>query len=165
MSTAHVHLLLNHVPVIGTFFVLAVLATALMRRDGMIVRIALWTSAILGPAAIAVYFTGKGAEEGIERLPGVTESIIEQHEELALVATVMIAAFGASALGALTVFRRRPMPQWVVVSNLVGMLAVAGVMGWTANLGGQIRHTEIRRGASAADAQDERRGDGEEDRP
>jgi hypothetical protein len=159
MSLVHLHLLMNHIPVIGALFVVALLATALLRRDGLIARTALSTSAILGVVAIAVYFTGEPAEEAVEHLPGVSKSAIEQHEEMALVATVMIAACGALALGALMMFRGRRMPQWVVVSSFVGMLAVAGVMGWTANLGGQIRHTELRgagRGARVA-------GSGEED--
>jgi hypothetical protein len=63
----------------------------------------------------------------------------------------MIAAFGALALGALMVFRARSLPRWIVVSSFVGMLAVAGVMGWTANLGGQIRHTEIAGGGPGAE--------------
>lgn len=144
MTIVHLHLLLNHIPVIGTLFVVGLLAAALMRRDSMIARLALWTSALLGIVAIAVYFTGEPAEETVEHLPGVSESVIEQHEELALVATTMIAAFGVLATGALAVFRQRSLPRWLVVSSFVGMLAVAGVMGWTANLGGQIRHTEIR---------------------
>lgn len=146
MTIVHLHLLINHVPVIGTLFVVALLATALMRRDGTIARVALWTSAVLGIVAIVVYFTGEPAEEVVEHLPGVSESIIEQHEEVALVATTMIAAFATAALGALAMFRGRSLPRWIVVSSLVGMLAVAGVMGWTANLGGQIRHGEIRSG-------------------
>ena len=130
----------------------ALLATALVRRESLIARVALWTSAAIGIVAIAVYFTGEPAEEAVEHLPGISESVIEQHEELALVATTMIAAFGALALGALMMFRGRGLPRWVIVSSFVGMLAVAGVMGWTANLGGQIRHTEIAGGGRGAEA-------------
>ena len=151
MTIVHLHLLLNHIPVVGAIFVVALLATALVRRESVIALVALWTSAVLGIVAIAVYFTGEPAEDAVEHLPGVSESIIEQHEELALVATTMIAAFGALALGALMMFRGRSLPRWVIVSSFVGMLAVAGVMGWTANLGGQIRHTEIAGGGQGPD--------------
>ena len=152
MTIVHLHLLLNHIPVVGAIFVVALLATALVRRDSIVARVALWTSALLGIVAIAVYFTGEPAEEAVEHLPGISESAIERHEELALVATTMIAAFGALALGALMMFRGRSLPRWVIVSSFVGMLAVAGVMGWTANLGGQIRHTEIAGGGRGAEA-------------
>jgi hypothetical protein len=147
MTIVHLHLLLNHIPVVGALFVVALLATAVARRESTISRVALWTSAALGLVALAVYFTGEPAEEAVERLPGVSESAIERHEDIALVATTMIAAFGALALGALMVFRGRSLPRWIVVTSLVGMVGVAGVMGWTANLGGQIRHSEIRSSA------------------
>lgn len=151
MTIVHLHLLLNHIPVVGAIFVVALLATALVRRDSIVARVALWTSALLGIVAIAVYFTGEPAEEAVEHLPGISESVIERHEELALVATTMIAAFGALAFGALMMFRGRSLPRWVIVSSFVGMVAVAGVMGWTANLGGQIRHTEIAGGVPEAE--------------
>ncbi|HEX9084042.1 MAG TPA: hypothetical protein VF836_04835 [Gemmatimonadaceae bacterium] len=38
-------------------------------------------------------------------------------------------------------------PRWIALAGLVGTLALSTLMGWTANLGGQIRHTEIQ-GAS-----------------
>jgi hypothetical protein len=144
MSPVHLHLLLNHIPVVGSLFVLALLTVALVRAPSSIARTALWTSATLGVVALAVYFTGEPAEHAVEHLPGVSEPLIEQHEELALVATTMIVVFGALSLGVLAVFRGRALPRWAIIGGLLGMLAVTGVMAWTANLGGQIRHTEIR---------------------
>ena len=160
MSAVHMHLILTHVPVIGALFVLALLAIALGRRDGAIGRVALWMSGVVGAAAVAVYFTGEGAEEAVEHLPGIAEALIERHEEIALVATVMISVFGAAALGALMAFRGRTMPRWVVGIGFAGMLAVSGVMAYTANLGGQIRHSEIRDAGDAATREAGGRGAG-----
>ena len=147
MNAAHIHLLINHVPVIGTLFALLLLVAALPRHDTSRARTALWMLVGLGIAAVAVFLTGEPAEEAIEQLPGVEEALIESHEEAALAATIALAALGTFALGALWWFRRRSLPRWVVLAGTAGTLAVAGMMAWTANLGGQIRHTEIRSGA------------------
>ena len=54
-------------------------------------------------------------------------------------------ALGVLALGVLVWRRRQPgVPTAPAVVLLVGALAVAGLMGRAANLGGEIRHPEIR---------------------
>lgn len=40
-------------------------------------------------------------------------------------------------------FRKRPLPRLITGMSLVCALMLSGLMAWTANLGGQIRHTEI----------------------
>ena len=52
--------------------------------------------------------------------------------------------FGALSLGTLAVFRKNSVPRWVGAAGFVGTVVLSALMGWTANLGGQIRHTEIR---------------------
>lgn len=144
MSIVHLHLLLNHIPVVGTMFALVAFAAALLFRESVSIKFALSVSAALALVAVAVYFTGGAAEEAVEKLAGVTESAIDKHEEAAEVTTVAMSVLGALSLAALGFFRGRPVPRWVAVSGLVGTVALTALMGWTANLGGQIRHTEIR---------------------
>lgn len=108
---------------------------------------------VIGLAAIAVYFTGEAAEEAVENLPGVSEQLIERHEEAALVATVILGAFGLYALLVLGLLRWRNIPRWLNTINLVAALVASGAVVWTAGLGGQIRHTEIRADASAVNVQ------------
>ena len=66
---------------------------------------------VLGAVAVVVFLTGGPAEETVEKLPGFSESLTERHEEIALVATVLMAAFGALTLSALWVYRRRTFPR------------------------------------------------------
>jgi hypothetical protein len=145
--------------VIGVVFASFLFAAALWRRDSMLGKLALGFSVALAAVALAVYFTGEPAEEAVEHLAGVSQAAIERHEDAALVSTIAMSAFGVLALGATVWFRRRALPTWVVAGGLVGALGLVGFMGWTANLGGRIRHTEIRAGALAAPAGAER-GDG-----
>lgn len=150
MSLVHLHLLLNHVPVIGVFFVAFVLGVALWRRNDAMSRLGLVMLTGVGVIAAVVYFTGEPAEEAIENLTGIAESVIEAHEEAATAAFIGSSIAGALAFVLLAWSRRRELPRWAVGSMLVIVLGVAGVMGWTANLGGQIRHTEIAGGNVAA---------------
>ncbi len=144
MSIVHLHLLLNHVPVVGTLFALLLFAAAIVRPQTVSIRFALGFSAALAVVGVAVYFTGGAAEEAVENLAGVTERAIEQHEEAAEVSTIAMSLVGALSVIALVIFRKGRVPPWVGAAGFAGTIVLSGLMGWTANLGGQIRHTEIR---------------------
>ena len=161
MNNAHLHLLVNHIPVLGTLLVLALLAFAAARRSAGRTRDALGLLAVLGVASVEVYLTGEPAADAVENVPGVSEGLIESHEEAALAATIALGALAVLAIAALWRFRGRVLPRWVTFAGLAGTIAVAGMMAWTANLGGEIRHTEIRAGSgTTTEAQLPSRGEG-----
>lgn len=150
MSIAHLHLILNHFPVVGSVIVALLLALALYRRSDELGRAALLLGALVGAVSIAVYFTGEPAEDLVERLPGVSEAITGQHEDAALVATIVVAALGALSVVVLGMHRgRRALSKRTTGVALALALVASGVMGYTAFLGGQVRHTEIRPGGGA----------------
>lgn len=144
MNIVHVHLLLNHLPVVGAFLGVVLLGFALLRRNSEMGKFALGLFAALATIAVVVFFTGEPAEELVEELPGFSDTITERHEELARISTIAMVGFGLLGIGALAVLRRRVLPRWVMAAGFVVALGIAGLMGATANLGGQIRHTEIR---------------------
>jgi hypothetical protein len=150
MSSVQLHLVLNHFPVIGTLVVIALLAAAIIRRSNDIAKVSLGFLAALGGLAVLVYLTGEPAEEAIENLPGFSESITERHEEFALAATVVLASIGVFALGVLVRLRNREIPRWMTVGAFMLSLVGGGMMGYTAMLGGEVRHTEARAGFVAA---------------
>lgn len=157
MSVLHLHLLLNHIPVVGALFALLLFSVALTRRETVSAKFALAFTAAIAAVAVAVYFTGGAAEEAVENLAGVTERAIDRHEEAAELTTIAFSIFGGLSLLALIAFRSKQTPRWVAFVGLVGALTVSGLMGWTANLGGQIRHTEIQ--TSAGQQQNDRDSD------
>jgi hypothetical protein len=127
MTWAHIHLALNHVPVVGLPVVVLLLAWGVVRRSPEVTRASLGLLVLLAAVTIVVQLTGEPAEDLVEGLPGVFESGIERHEEAALIGSI-----GMTALG------------------LLGCVALSVYFGWVANLGGQIRHSEIRPTAQAA---------------
>ena len=164
MSLVHLHLLLNHVPVIGTVIALGLLAWAALRGDERIGRASLGLLALLAAVAVVAFLTGEPAEEAVEGVAGIPEALVERHEEAALLATIALGAVGALSLAALLLGRRRTLSRGALLGVLALGVVPAGAMAWTANLGGQIRHAEIRPGAvaggeGAAAARDARRED------
>lgn len=144
MSPAHVHLILNHVPVLGVMFGLAFLLFGALRHNAVIVRAALVLFVVAAVFAVPTYFTGEPAEEAVEHLAGVAEATIERHEDAAKIALISTALLGSLGLLFLIQSRRRTdVPKAFVATMLFLSLVTAGVLAWTANLGGEIRHTEI----------------------
>jgi uncharacterized membrane protein len=151
MNAAHLHLMLNHLPLVGTAFGLALLARGQWKKSDELKRVSLGLLVLVTVLAVPAYLTGEPAEEIVEKMPGVEHSMVEQHEEAAQVAFIAQIVLGVGALGGLLFFRRgRTIPNWFAGAILVIALVVSGLMARTANLGGEVRHPEIRSGASPA---------------
>ena len=147
MNWPHIHLIINHFPVIGLFLTLLLFGLAFFRKSDELMRVAVGALVFLALTAIPVYFTGQAAADTVKKLPGVTEGVVGTHQEVASLALVLIEGLGAAALGGLIFFRRSPkIPTWFAGAVLGLTLATAALLGLTANLGGQIRHQEIREG-------------------
>ena len=150
MSWTHIHLALSHVPVIGILIVLLLFTVATLRRSTELMRVSYALLVLLAATAVVVYLTGEPAEELVENLPGFSEPLVERHEEVALIATIGMVALGLVALVGLIRFRGpRIAPAWYGRGVLLLVLLMGGVIAWTANLGGQIRHSEIRANGGA----------------
>ena len=146
MDGVHIHLLLNHIPVIGTLFAVPLFGYALLRRSEELKRLSLMILVFSALVAIPVYLTGEPAEEAVEKLAGVSETLIEQHEDSAKLSMVFLMITGAISLLGLILIKIRTsfVAGWFVAVALLFSIATAGMMARTANLGGQIRHSEIR---------------------
>lgn len=160
MDFAHLHLMLNHVPVIGSVFGFIILLASLFARSKGATAVGLILLVVSAIAAVPVYLTGEPAEEIVEKLPGVTESITGQHESAAAISLGLAIAAGLFAAAALVFSRVRTskLPSYLVIATLMVALLTGVSMLQTANLGGQIRHTEIRSGGQNADPAAETKG-------
>lgn len=101
MDATHFHLLLNHFPVVGTLIGSALLFWGILKKQSNIKSSAAVILAIISIVAIPVYLTGEPAEETIEKLPGVSDTMIELHEEAATIAIWLMGLTGLMALLAL----------------------------------------------------------------
>ena len=146
MNWAHMHLMINHFPVIGLVFGLALLLIAVIKKSDDLKKISLWFFILIALTALPVYFSGEPAEESVEHLSGGAEQVIEQHEKMAMLslAAVIISGFIA-AVGLFLIKRHGKIANMLIMTLLVSLVISSGLMAKTANLGGQIRHTEIRK--------------------
>jgi uncharacterized membrane protein len=150
MDALHVHLLLNHFPVIGTIIGIALLLFGFFRKSDEIKRASLGVFFVIALLTVPVYLTGEPAEERVEKSPGVSEAIIEQHEAAALPALIAMEVTGLLAVfGLILFYKDSRLARWNVSAVLVLSLVTFGLMARAANLGGQIRHQEIRSGQTA----------------
>ncbi len=149
MNSVQIHLALTHVPVILSFVGLVMLVVALLAKNTGLTNTSYTIIIIAGVAALPVFFSGEGTEEAVEHAPGVSEAIIERHEDIAKLAMISIAAAGISALVALFSYRWFRVVRLLKVLVLLLAIISGGLMAQTAHLGGQIRHTEIRNALTA----------------
>ncbi len=162
MNAAHLHLLVNHLPIVGFALGLILLAATLLRRGdrGMFVAAAL-VVVISGAGGLAAQFTGEPAEEVVEHLPGVSEELIESHEKAGLIATILasITTLVAIVLSFVTLRKEGRIGVIPLSVLFVATLATCGAMAWAGSTGGKIRHTEIRDSTSNAPSSGERDND------
>jgi uncharacterized membrane protein len=152
MTAAHLHLVLNHIPLLGLVFGAALLAYGLWRDAEDVQKSSLGLLALAGLSAIAVYLTGEPAEEIVEGLAGVSHDAIEEHETWGWYALIVGIATGVFAFGTLLLgWVRERLGRGAVVLTLILALLSSGLIGYTANLGGKISHPELR--ASTTEAQ------------
>jgi uncharacterized membrane protein len=166
MNAAQIHLALNHAPLFLALTGGIILLYSLFTKQEATRRIALYLLVAGALLTLPVYFTGEGTEELVEELPGVSEGIIEQHEDMAKISLVIILITGVAALVSLFVQRNKSIGRAVIIVTAVLSLASFGVMAQTAHLGGQIRHSEIRSsntaGGKEGEQENNKESDGEE---
>jgi len=150
MSGVHVHLLLNHVPILGTLFALALLAYGAWRGSRDLLRVS-WTAFVaLWLIAIPVFKSGEPAEDAVAKRPEVSQQLIDDHEHLAKRAMASNTLLVAVSVVALWSTRGgRTAPGWLLGASLLAAAVTFGLMAGTGNLGGQIRHAEVRPGAAS----------------
>jgi uncharacterized membrane protein len=145
MDSTHVHLLLNHFPIVGTLIGSVLLFFGMYYKSSNIQKASLFIIAIMAIIVIPVFLTGEPAEEAVEKLPGVLESMIKEHEEAAEKAFWVMMALGLIALIALAfLMMKHQYARTLVFFTLLISVVTFGLMAYTGYLGGQIRHTEIR---------------------
>ncbi len=144
MDGTHVHLLLNHFPIIGTLIGTLLLIYSFLKKEIKIQQISLAIIFVMAALAIPVFLTGETAEEAVENLPGVMESVIHEHEEASEVAFWVMMATGLLALISIGMqMLETGFAKTLIIITLILSIVSSGLMARAGYLGGQIRHTEL----------------------
>ena len=143
-NLVHYHLLLNHFPTVGTLVALALFIAALIGKREDLTKASLGIFLIIAILTLPVYMSGKSAEKVVKDQEGVSAVAIEAHQDAAFFAFILMQLTGAAAWLALWQYRRTARPgRGVLPAVLVLSLMTFGVMARAADMGGEIRHSEI----------------------
>src|SRR5262245_45036312 len=144
VNPAHLHLLLNHVPTVGSVVALGLLLLALVRRESAFRHAGLEVLFAIAVLTLPVYTSGVAAYLEIRKRPELSDYLMRVHQDAALYAFVATELAGFVAWVALwqTKRRGRAAPGVVLATMVILALALA-ITARAANLGGDIRHPEI----------------------
>lgn len=164
MNQTHIHLLLNHVAILGSVFSIVLLLAGMVLKSDVLKKTAMVGFVIAALVAIPVFLTGEPAEESVENIAGTVKATIEEHEESAEISIWLVEFMGAVSL--LTFFltkKSNAINKGLLSFLLLLSIVAAGSISYTGYLGGKIRHTELSGQNSNASGQQEKSGEEDDD--
>ena len=144
-SMAHVHLLLNHIPVMGAIFITVMFLIALVFKNVFLQKVSLWFLVGVALATAATYVSGDGAKSAVQSLHLVPDAMIAAHEQAARYGLIFMFVVGIVALGGILLYSRKPvLPLYFRALVLIILLISIALFTYISFLGGLIMHPEIR---------------------
>ncbi len=152
MNQAHLHLIVNHVPIVGSLFAAVLLGAGLLRQNATLTQAGLVAVLAAGLLCLPAQLTGAGAAATVQDMPRVSRALIENHAAAAELGFWALESAAALALFSLLLLKNAS-PRARLLAGLTLVVAVLsfGLLARAGNLGGQIRHTEIRDGFGTPD--------------
>ena len=148
MNAPHIHLLINHLPIIGLIIGILVVIFGLLTKKQVVSSVGLWITMIAGISSYPTMYSGGASEHFFEENEGqycVSEDLIHEHEEAAELAfwpCIVTGVFAGIAL-----FGHRKGHKHTKKAEIV-LISKAGLTG------GEIRHPEISSCCSAEGSQE-----------
>src|SRR6516165_7867601 len=151
MNLAHLHIVLNHVPSLGSIAGLLLLAAGIYKKDEAIKQFAYGVLVLITMAVLPTYVSGAEAQRLVSKSPTYSAGMVQLHQNAAMITLLAMTAAGMFAWLGVWEYRRhsRSGPLTTMATLISTMAAVATVL-VTASIGGKISHMEIRDAADAA---------------
>ena len=156
-NAAHLHLLVNHFPIIGGFLAIPLLAMAFfLRKERGLLLAAVFLLVVTAVTGWLSVSTGDKAMDMIENQEGKpwfkvfdsARDAVDEHEERADKAMFVAVPTALLGIVVLLLAHRRaadnPLPRIWIGALFVGAVATGGAMAYVGNAGGGIMHREIR---------------------
>lgn len=153
MNDAHLHMVVNHFPIIGTILGAGILLTGILFKNNTVKNVAYVLFVVAAVFAAVSMATGEGAEEMVEDMPTVGHDIIHEHEEIAEKLALSLYVLGVVSLfGLYANIKKISQAKLAAILTLVISVIAIYFAQLTGTTGGEIRHTEIRENATGAEA-------------
>ena len=145
MNDAHLHLLVNHFPIIGLFFGFLILLFGIIKNNATLkstAYIIFIFCMIMGKVSM---MTGDKAEHAVEDMGGFSHDYIHEHEEAAEFFMKPLYILGlVSIFGLFSVEKKRSSEKIVSICIVLIAAICLFLSKGVGTSGGEIRHTEIR---------------------
>ncbi|HPS65119.1 MAG TPA: hypothetical protein PK447_06045 [Ignavibacteria bacterium] len=143
-NSAHLHLLVNHFPVIGYFIIIVFLVYGIIFKQEKVKQFSMFMIVVLSLITILVFVSGNNAEGMVKGAEGAIEENIEVHQYAAVRSFIAMEILGGISLLMILYYRfKKPVPLSVTLIYLFLNLFVLWMMIYTSNLGGKIFHSEF----------------------
>ena len=147
MNDAHIHLLVNHLPIMLPMIAIIARITAFFLDSDALKRFAMIMLILSGIFAFASMQSGEKAEEMLESTVFFTESYIEAHEEAAETYAIFTYVIAGMAIISLWADFTKKSFAMILSEITLGLCIVSMYFAQkTGTTGGEIRHEEIRPG-------------------
>ena len=151
MNLAHVHIVLNHVPSLGSIAGLLLLVAGIYKKDEAIKQFAYGVLVLISMAVLPTYISGAEAQRIVEKNPSYSAGMVQLHQNAAMITLLSMTATGMFAWFGLWEYRRRSRSgSLTTMATLISSMAAVAFVLVTANIGGKISHLEIRDASDSA---------------
>jgi hypothetical protein len=150
MNLAHVHIVLNHVPSLGSIAGLLLLLAGIYKKDEAIKQFAYGVLVLISMAVLPTYVTGAEAQKIVEKSPTYSAGMVQLHQNAAMITLLCMTAAGMFAWLGIWEYRRHSRSgSLTTFATLISTMAAVGCVLLTASIGGKISHIEIRDASDA----------------
>jgi uncharacterized membrane protein len=149
MNWAYLHIIINHFPIVGVIIGTLILIAGMVFKNEGIKISGLGTIVFSALMAVVVDLTGDPAREAVRGTPDFVLSLINRHENIAVVALFIIIPAGLlAAVTLFSIWKKVHAVKFLMIMTLIISLISCIAMGYVGRTGGQIRHLEFRNDAT-----------------
>lgn len=144
-SMAHLHLLVNHFPIVGSIFISVMFIIALLFKNVFLQKVSLWFLVVVALSTALTYVSGDGTKAAVRGLSQVSDNMVAAHEQAARYGLVIMFVAGLLALVGIVLYSKKSvLPLYFRISVVVVLLISIVILTYIGFLGGLIMHPEIR---------------------
>ena len=150
LNAEHLHLLLNHFPTVGFSIGLGLFLVALFVKSAELKQAALVIFIAMALLSLPTYLSGNAAHFAIKDHAELSETMVQEHQDAALLGSIFMQLTGL--LSWFELWRVRYVAgraNWNPAAVVVLSVLTFGLMARAANIGGELRHPEIRPAAES----------------